>query len=158
VLEVLVGIAIAVGVAGTVVPVVPGLGLVVGAAFVYGVVGGFGVEGIVAFLVILALGIAGTAAGVVIPQRATAGAGAAQSSLVLGTIGAVIGFFAVPVVGLPLGGVVGIYAGELRRTGDTQQAWRATKAAVKGFGLAAVAQLGAGLLMAATWAAWVIVS
>ena len=35
---------------------------------------------------------------------------------VLGMVAAVVGFFVPPVVGLHLGGVVGVYAGELQRT------------------------------------------
>jgi len=153
---VLVALAMAVGVAGTVVPLVPGLGLVAAAALVYGVVEGFGTVGTVAFVAILALAAAGTAAGIVLPHRAAGGAGASRSSLLVGAAGAVVGFFVVPVVGLPLGGVLGIYLAERGRTGDHDAAWRTTGAALRGFGLAALAQLGAGLLMVAVWVAWVL--
>lgn len=153
----LVAVAMAVGVAGTVVPLVPGLGLVAAAALAYGAVEGFGTTGTVAFVVILALGVAGTVAGVVVPHRAAGRAGAPRSSLLLGALGAVIGFFAVPVVGLPLGGVAGIYVGERMRTGDGAAAWRATRATLRGFGLAALVQMAAGLAMAAVWVVWVLV-
>lgn len=149
--------AIAVGVAGTVVPLVPGLGLVAAAALAYGVVEGFGAIGTVAFAVIVAVGVAGTVAGVVLPHRAAGRAGAPRSSLLLGAVGAVVGFFAVPVVGLPLGGVAGIWVGERLRTGDPAAAWRATRATLRGFGVAAVVQLGAALAMAAVWVVWVVV-
>ena len=152
----LVAVAMAVGISGTVVPLVPGLGLVAAAALAYGLLEGFGGAGGVAFGVIVALAVAGTAAGVVLPRRAAGGAGAPRSSLLLGALGAVIGFFAVPVVGLPLGGAVGIYAGELVRSGDRTVAWRTTKATLKGFGLATLVQLGAGLAMAAVWVVWVV--
>lgn len=151
-----VAVAIAVGIAGTVVPLVPGLGLVAGAALVYGVVEGFGVVGGIAFGIISALAIAGTAAGIALPRRAAGGAGAPTSSMLIGAIGAVIGFFAVPVVGLPLGGAVGIFVGELARSRDRTVAWRTTKATLKGFGAATLAQLAAGLAMAVTWVVWVV--
>lgn len=153
----LVALAMAVGVAGTVVPVVPGLGLVAAAALAYGLVEGFGSVGTVAFVVLLAIGVAGTAAGVVLPHRAAGRAGAPRSSLLLGAVGAVLGFFAVPVVGLPLGGVAGIYVGERLRTGDGAAAWRATRATLRGFGVAAVVQVAAGLAMVAVWVVWVLV-
>ena len=154
----LVAVAMAVGIAGTVVPLVPGLGLVVAAALVYGIAEGFGGVGAVAFAVIVLLAIAGTAAGVVLPRRAAGGAGAPRSSLLVGALGAVIGFFAVPIVGLPLGGAVGIFVGEVARSGDRAVAWRTTKATLKGFGVATLAQLAAGLAMAATWVVWVVAS
>lgn len=151
-----VAVAIAIGVVGTVVPLLPGLLLIIGAALAYGVVDGFGTTGTVAALLIVAIGVAGTIAGIAIPKRAAGAAGAPRSSLLIGALGAVIGFFAVPVIGLPLGGVAGIYAGERLRTGDGAAAWRATRATVRGFGLATLAQLAAALLMAAIWVVWVL--
>jgi uncharacterized protein YqgC (DUF456 family) len=152
----LVAVAVAVGVAGTVVPLVPGLGLVVAATFVFGVLEGFGTVGAVTFTVIVGLGIAGTAAGIVLPHRAAGRAGARRSSLLLGAVGAVIGFFLLPVVGLPIGGLAGVYAGERLRTGDGAAAWRTTRATLRGYGIGAAAQLAAGLAMAVAWATWVV--
>ena len=153
---VLVAIAMAVGVAGTVVPLVPGLALVVAAALVYGVVEGFGAVGAAAFLVIVLLGVAGTLAGVVVPQRAAGAGGAPRRSILIGAVGAVVGFFVVPILGLVLGGALGIYLAERLRTGNSGAAWRTTKATLKGFGVAALAQLATGLAMAAVWVVWVV--
>src|SRR5687768_14043088 len=140
---VLVAVAMAVGIAGTILPVVPGLALVAGAALVYGLYAGFGSVGAVAFGVIVLLGLTGMAAGLWLPHRAAGAAGAPRSSLVLGAVGAVIGFFAIPLVGLPVGGVAGIYVGERLRTQDARLAWRTTRATLKGFGVAALVQLAA---------------
>lgn len=156
-LVVLAAVAIAVGIAGTVLPFVPGLGLIVAATLVFGIVDGFGRTGALAFGSIVAVAIAGTVAGIVLPHRSAGRAGAPRSSLLVGALGAVIGFFAIPVVGAPIGGVVGIYLSERSRTGDADAAWRTTRGAIKGFGLGAAAQLAAALLMAAIWVGWVIV-
>jgi uncharacterized protein len=153
---VLVGVAMAVGVVGTVVPLVPGLALVWGAALAYGLVEGFGRIGTAAFALITALAVAGVLAGWVVPTRVAGAAGAARSSILLGAVAAIIGFFVLPVVGLVVGGVAGVYAGELQRTGSGAAAWRATRATLGGFGLAALVQLTIALTMAATWAAWVL--
>ena len=152
----LVALVMAVGVAGTVVPLVPGLGLVVAAAAGYGLAEGFGTVGVLSMVVIVAFAVAGTAAGVVLPGRAAGRTGAPRASLGLGALGAVVGFFVVPVVGLPLGGALGVYAGERLRTGDATVAWRTTKATLKAFGLAALAQLVAGIAMVLTWIGWVV--
>ena len=155
-LVVAVAVAMAVGIAGTILPVVPGLVLVALAALAYGVVEGFGTIGAVAFVLIVVVGVAGTAAGVVVPQRAASAGGAPRSSILIGAVGAALGFFLVPIVGLPLGGVIGIYLGERARSGDAEVAWRTTRATIRGFGVAALLQLAAGLLMAAIWVAWVL--
>ena len=153
---VLVALVMAVGVAGTVVPLVPGLGLVVAAAAGYGLAEGFGDVGLLAMVVIVVLALAGTAAGVVLPSRAAGHTGASRASLLAGAVGAVIGFFAVPVVGLPLGGAAGIYLAERLRSGDGATAWRSTRATLKGFGLGALAQLAAALAIVLTWVGWVV--
>ena len=147
----LVLVAMLVGLAGTIVPAFPGLVLVAGAALVYGAVEGWNPLAVVA---IVALFVAGTAAGVVLPSRAAGGAGAARSSLALGAVLAVVGFFVVPVVGMPLGGALGIYLGERSRTGAHDLAWRATAATLKGFGIGALVQLAAGILMIGVWLVW----
>ena len=152
----LVALVMAVGVAGTVVPLVPGLGLVVAAAVGYGLAEGFGAVGVVAMAVIVALGAAGTAAGVVLPGRAASQSGAARASVALGALGAVIGFFVIPVLGLPLGGAAGIYVGERLRTGEGAVARRTTWATLRAFGVAALAQIAAGIAMVLTWVGWVL--
>lgn len=155
-LVVAVALAMAVGLVGTILPVLPGLVLVAGAAAAYGVGEGFGGVGVVAMSLIAVLGVAGTLAGVIVPNRAARASGAARASVLLGAALAVAGFFLVPVVGLPLGGVVGIYLGERARTGDEALARRTTMATLRAFGIAALLQLGAGLLMVATWVVWVL--
>ena len=156
-LALVVAFAMAVAIAGTVVPFLPGVPLAWGAALVYGVVGGFGTVGAVAMVVITVLAVAGTAAGFALPRRAASSAGASSGSLQLGIVLAVVGFFVLPVIGLPLGGALGVYLGERQRTGSHDLAWRATVATAKGFGLAALAQLAATVAIAVTWLAWVLV-
>ena len=138
----LVALVMAIGAVGTVLPLVPGLGLAWLAALGYGLAEGFGATG--------------AAAGWVVPHRSARASGADRRSVWLGVAGAVAGFFLVPVVGLPLGGVAGIYVGEHLRTSDAAAAWRATRATLVGFGWAALVQLAAALLMIALWVAWVL--
>jgi uncharacterized protein YqgC (DUF456 family) len=154
----LVAMAMAVGLVGTVVPIVPGLALVWAAALGYGLAEGFDGPGSLLFTAITVVAVLGTLAGIVLPHRAAGGAGASGTSLFLGAAVAVAGFFLVPVVGLPLGGALGIYLGEHLRTRDAGTAWRATLATLKGFGLAAIAQFAAGLTMVMLWVGWVLVT
>lgn len=149
-------LAMAVGLVGTVVPVLPGLGLVWLGALVYGLLAGFGALGWTVMVVVTVLAVVGTVAGFAVPKRRAGAAGAARSSLWLGALAAVVGFFVVPVIGLPLGGALGIFAGELARTGDGGRARRATWATLVGFGLAAVVQFTVGLAMVGAWVIWVL--
>lgn len=152
----LVAVAMAVGIVGTVIPLLPGLLLVWGAALGYGLYEGFDAAGIAAFTVITLLGAAGTLAGWLVPQRAAGKAGAAKTSILVAAVGAVVGFFAIPVVGVMVGGLAGLYLAELQRTNDSATAWRSTRATVVGFGLATLAQFLIAIAMAAAWAVWAI--
>lgn len=153
----LIAVVMAVGAVGTVVPLLPGLALIWAAGLGYGLAEGFGTAGVAAMVVMTALLVAATIAGWVVPTRRAGGAGASRRSVWLGVGAAVVGFFVVPVVGLPLGGVVGIYLGEHLRTGDPRAAWATTRATITGFGLAALLQLAAALAMIAVWVVWVVV-
>ncbi len=152
----LVAVAMAVGVVGTVVPVVPGLALVWAAALVYGLGAGFGAVGVVAFTVITGLALAGIVIGSLMPHRAAARSGAARSSMWLGGALALLGFFVVPLIGVVLGGVLGVFLGEIVRTRDAATAWRSTAGTIKGFGVAVVVQVAIGLTMVAVWASWLL--
>jgi uncharacterized protein len=153
----LLGLVMAVGAVGTIVPLVPGISLVWGAGLVYGLDRGFGTIGVVAFAVMTGLAVAATVAGYAVPKRRATGAGVPRATVWLGVAGGVVGFFVVPVVGLPIGGVLGIYVGEHLRTGDTVAAWRATRATITGFGIAVLVQFAAALSMVAVWLVWVII-
>jgi uncharacterized protein YqgC (DUF456 family) len=152
----LAGVAMAVGLVGTIAPIVPGLALIWAAALGFGIAEGFDGPGAVLFGGITMIGLVGEVAGVVLPRRSAGRAGAGRWSLWLGVVVALAGFFLVPVVGLPLGGALGIYVGEHLRTRDAHTAWRATAATLKGFGLAALVQFGTGLAMVVLWLVWVV--
>jgi uncharacterized protein len=151
-----VALVMAIGAVGTVLPLVPGLGLAWLGALGYGLAEGFGAAGAALFAAITAVAAAGIVAGWVVPHRSARASGADPRSVWLGVAGAVAGFFLVPIVGLPLGGVAGIYVGEHLRTRDAAAAWRATRATLVGFGWAALVQLAAALLMIALWVVWVL--
>lgn len=153
----LVALAMVVGVAGTVLPFLLGLPIVWGAALVYGIVEGFGAVGWVAFAAITVLAIVGMVLGFTLPHQRLSASGAPRSTVFVGLVVGIIGFFVIPVVGLPLGAIAGVYAAERLRTGDGRTAWTSTKNLVVGFGLGAAVQVGAGLAMIACWVAWVIV-
>ena len=155
-LVVAVAVAMAVGIVGTVLPLVPGLPVVWAAALVYGLGAGFGSVGWVAFGAISIFFVAGMIAGIVLPQRSLAAVGAPRSTMLAGLVGAVVGFFVVPIVGLPLGAAVGVWMAERARLEDAGAAWRSTRSLLLGFGAGALTQVLAGLAMTAVWVGWVV--
>lgn len=153
---VLLGAAMLVGTFGTVVPLLPGLPIVWAAALVYALLSEPDAIGWVMFGTITVLAVLGLVAGAVLPHRRVAAAGVPRSSIVAGLICGVVGFFAVPVVGLPLGAALGIFLSEAARLNDGRAAWAATKSLLIGFGLGALVQFGVGVAMMGVWIAWVV--
>ena len=152
-----VALVMAIGVAGTVLPFIPGLPVVWAAALVYGLAVGFDAVGWVAFGAISIIFVAGSVVGFALPHRRAGRAGAPRSTIVIGLIAAIVGFFVIPIIGLPVGAVAAVYAAERARSGDGHTAWVATKHLVVGFGLVALVQVVAGLGMVACWVGWVLV-
>lgn len=153
-LEIAVAIAIVVGIAGVVIPVLPGTLLVGGAVLVWAIATG-GTTAWVVFGVVVALLVAGMAVKYAVPGKRLKADGIPNQTLLLGGVGAAVGFFAIPVVGVPIGFVVGIYLAELQRVGS-DQAWPSTKAALRAVGVSMLIELTACTLAAAAWVAGVV--
>lgn len=152
--EVVVGLVILAGLAGIVIPVLPGLLLVTGAVVVWAAMGG-GALGWGVGAAAVVLGGMGTVVKYLVPGRRLKDAGIPTSTLLLACALAVGGFFVIPVVGAILGFVGGVYLAERNRVGATL-AWPQTRLSLRAVALAIGIELTAGLLIAAIWLAAVI--
>ena len=152
-----VGVAMVLGLALAVVPVAPGLLVIWLAAVAYGIGTGMDGQAWAALAVITVLGIGGFAAAMVLPGHGASTRGAPAGTLAAGFVGALVGAVVLPVLGLPIGGVVGILLAEYRRQGTFDAAWQVTVGVLRGFGVAALVQFLAAFAMVATWFIWVLV-
>lgn len=148
---------IVLGLVGVVVPVLPGLIITVGGVLLWALMVGGPVAWVV-FGVAVALYAAGLVLEYLLPARRMREAGVGGATLVLAVGLGVVGFFVVPVVGAPLGFVLGIYAVEQARTRDSVQAWSRTLVAVKAVAASMGIELGVGLLIAVTWVIGVVLT
>lgn len=139
-----------VGLVGVVVPVLPGLLLVWGAGVTWAWLDGGGARWAVAVLLTVLL-VAGTTAKYALPARRASAEGAPRHTLALGAVGAVVGFFLIPVVGVVVGGVGAVYLAEVQRLGEAGAAWRSTRAVLVGVGIGVLVELATGLVMVASW-------
>lgn len=153
----LVALAIAVGLAGIVVPLIPGMLLVYGAILVWAVV-----EHTVASWVTLAIVTVVVAATTAIkylwPARRMRRADVPTSTLVIGAALGVVGFFVIPVFGLVVGFVAGVYLAEFLHRRDHRLAWASTVHAVKGVALSIGVELTGALAATVIWAVAVLVT
>lgn len=153
-IDVVVGLVILVGLMGIVVPVLPGSFLVLGAIGVWAVLTS-GATAWTAFAVAAVLIAIATVVKFLVPGRRLTSAGVPTSTLWAGGALGLVGFFVIPVVGLFLGFVLGIYLAELRRLG-TELAWPATRSAVAAVGLSILIELFGALLATAAWVVGVV--
>jgi uncharacterized protein YqgC (DUF456 family) len=156
-LELVVALVMVVGLVGIVVPILPGLVLIAGAAVVWALSVPDGARWVIAGSV-AAIAVAATLAAAVLPARRASAAGAPRSSLVAGAAGMVVGFVMIPVVGALLGFPAGIYAAEVVRLRDGRAARDTTVAALRGVGVGIAIQLVAGVTMIGIWAIAVAVT
>ena len=146
---------VAVGLAGIVVPVLPGTLLVaLGIGLWSGVKGTTG--GWLVFAVAAACLVAGAIVKYAVPGRRLKAA-VPTSTLLAGALGAVVGFFVIPVVGALAGFPLGVYLAERVRLGG-DGAWTSTRAALRAVGASILIELLAALVATVVWVTGVVLT
>lgn len=152
---ILVALAIAVGLVGILVPLLPGTLLVWAAIAVWAVVDRGTESWLVLGAVTVLLG-AGMLVKYLWPVRRMRAADVGGPTLAAGAVLGVVGFFVIPVAGLLLGFVLGVYLAELVQRRDQRRAWESTVHAVKGVALSVGVELTAAVVATAVWAVAVL--
>lgn len=148
--EVLFGIAMVVGLVGVLVPVLPGLLLILVAAVLWAFeVGGWQPWVVVAAMA-LVMGV-GTFVKYQVPGRELADQDLSTRTWALATLGAVVGFFVIPLAGLVIGFVLGLYLGQRGDTGTHAAAWTSTRRVLGGIGKGIAIELAAGFVAVSWW-------
>ena len=155
-MNLLVGLAILVGLVGIVLPVLPG-SLIIGLAVLVWAIDTEQVAGWVVFGLVVLLLVAGWSATYVLTGKRVSDAGIPRRSIIAAGLAGIVGFFVVPVLGLFLFFAGGLYAAEYSRLRDTTQARRSAVIALKATGLGMLVELGLALLAAGTWLVAVLV-
>jgi uncharacterized protein YqgC (DUF456 family) len=152
---VVVALAIAIGIVGVVVPVLPGALLAWAAIVVWALAVGSPTAWAVLAVATLVIGGAQLVK-VLVPGRRLSAAGVPRRSILTGVVLAVVGLFLVPVVGFFIGFPLGVYLEERRRLGPHAPAWHSTREALRAMGLSIVIELSATVLAAGVWLAVVL--
>jgi uncharacterized protein YqgC (DUF456 family) len=151
VVTVLCGLAILVGVAGTVIPVLPGSILIGLSLLAWAIWGGAGTTGWVVFGIGMVFVAAGMAASAVLTGRKLKQHSIPGRSVMVGLVFGVVGMFIIPVVGLFVGFAAGLLLSELHRTRVLGTAVASSWAALKATGLGMIVEFGLACLAGSTW-------
>ena len=148
--EVLVGLAIAVGLVGIVVQILPGNVLVLGSVLVWAWVTG-GTAAWVCFVVAALVIVLAEIGQWLLAGRHMRRAEVPWSTLAVGGLAGIVVFFVVPVVGLFLFFTLAVLVMEYLRRRDVRAAWRATVAALQATAITIGIQLLGGLAATGVW-------
>lgn len=154
--EVVAGVAIVIGLLGIVVPVLPGSILIGLAILAWAAISGTPAAWLVGIVCLVLLG-AGMTLTWWLTTHHTRAAGVPGSSLTVAGLAGIVGFFAVPVVGLLLFFPLGLFLAEyvrLHRLGRPRaaaDAWASALVALKATGLGMLGELALALLASGVW-------
>jgi uncharacterized protein YqgC (DUF456 family) len=151
----LVGLAIATGIVGIAVPVLPGALLAWAAIAVWALADGSTTAWAVLAVATLLIGSAQVVK-LLVPGRRLRDAGVTRRAILAGLLLGGVGFFVIPVVGFFAGFPLGVYVEERRRLGRHASAWRSTREALRAIGLSILIELSATVLAAGVWLAAVL--
>ena len=155
----LVALTMLVGLAGIVIPVLPGLGLICAATLVWALYDS-SVQGWVAFGIALVLWACAFVLQYYIPGRRLQAAGVPTWVLLVSGLAGIVGFFVIPVLGLPLFFVGSVFLLESTRQGKRpgDSSLRSTWQALIAVGLAQLIELTFAMLVVVTWVLSLLVS
>ena len=120
----------------------------------YGFFVGFSGVGIGVVVLATLVSAVAVALGFILPKRLADESGASTKSQMAAVLGGIIGFFVIPVIGVPIGALGGIAIAEYLDKEDWALARESTIAVAKGFGLSALAQVVAGFVILILWTGW----
>lgn len=153
-----VGLLMLVGLTGIVVPVIPGILLIAGAALWWAIADGGTTTHWVVFALVVLVALLGTWLKYAVPAKRTSQAGASNISMALALVLGIVGLFVIPIVGGPIGFVLGVYVAERVRLRAHAPAWAATKAGLRGFALGMLIEFTAAVLMIGAWVVGVLLT
>lgn len=145
-----------IGLAGVILPILPGIELIWIAALGYGILHGFNWPGVFAMIGITILLAAGLSSDIWITGLGLRSTGTSFVSILAGVLLLIFGsIFFTPFIGILLGLGTMVML-EFRRHRDVKKAVTSAGSAILGFGLAAGFKLFIGMVMIGIWLIWVI--
>lgn len=150
------GLIMFLGIAGTILPILPGTVLILLGALFYAVVEGFQAVGWPTLLVLTTLAAVATTADIWVGGLGARAGGASGWSIVAGMVGGLVGLLFFNLPGAVVGTILGVLIGEMIRVRDWRQALKAGGGWAAGWLLSVVVQLSLGLVMVAIfiWQVW----
>jgi len=150
--EVLIGLIMAVGIVGTLVPVLPGLVLVWLAGLIWTIFDGADTTHWIIFSVMTAFFLVGIGLSFYLPAKSAKSDSSPKWTMLISTFFAVIGFFVIPIIGVAIGFIFGVFVCHLIASREFHKTLRTTGKTLKALGLVSLFQFACGIAIATSWA------
>ncbi len=154
IINILISATMLVGLFGLVIPIFPGNAVMWIAALIFGLVHGFGVAGLIFFVIITILTIVAMLADNVLMGAKAREKGAAWRSIFLALFAGLIFTFVFP----PIGGIIAapmvLFASEYYRLNDRGKAIEVMRGLLVGWGWSFLARFGIGVIVLVIWIIW----
>lgn len=155
VIKVLISASMLAGLFGLVIPIFPGNAVMWVAALIYGLIFGFGAEGVIIFILITLLTIGAMLGDNVLMGAKAREKGASWVSIFLALASGVMFTLIFP----PLGGIIAaplvLFGAEYFRLKDHRQALQVIRGLLAGWGWAFALRFGIGIVVLILWLIWV---
>lgn len=145
-----------VGLIGSLVPIFPGIVVIWLGALGYGIVKGFGTQGVIIFILITLAMLAGVTVDNLLMGYGARRGGAAWRSIIGGILAGIIGTVLFPPVGGLIAAPAVVLLMEWHRGRSLDRAWKATGGLALGWVTSIAARFGLGLLMIGLWLIWAL--
>ncbi|MGO1978401.1 DUF456 domain-containing protein [Brachybacterium tyrofermentans] len=156
IVTVLAGLAYIVGLTGIVVPVLPGTITIAIATLVWAIVIG-GWPAWIVFAIVLVLSAIGMTTSYVLTGRKLHAAEVPMWPIYVGIAAGIVGFFVIPLLGLPIGFVLGLCISEAVRQKDLSKGLGSAWIAVKALGVGIMIEFSLAMLSTIVFAIGVVV-
>lgn len=149
--ELFIGLVMAIGIVGTVLPIFPGLLLTWTTGLVWAILDGGGPVRWSLFAVMTIITAAGLIASVRIPVQSSRTQSTPPWALLLWATCAVVGFFVIPVLGVFVGFALGVLASNFIQTRDLSTATERMLITLQSFGKTALIQAACATAICGLW-------
>ncbi|MGO3506337.1 hypothetical protein FM103_00360 [Corynebacterium xerosis] len=156
IVTVLAGLAYIVGLTGIVVPVLPGTITIAIATLIWAIVIG-GWPAWIVFAIVLVLSAIGMTTSYVLTGRKLHAAEVPMWPIYVGIAAGIVGFFVIPLLGLPIGFVLGLCISEAVRQKDLSKGLGSAWIAVKALGVGIMIEFSLAMLSTIVFAIGVVV-
>lgn len=135
------------GLVGTLIPIIPGVLLMWLTVFIYAWADGFTAVSTASLVIITLIALFTGTADIWLTLVGAKKGGASLKSMLIGTLGAIVGSFILPILGTIAGYIAGVLLGEYWQHGDWEIAKKAGLGGLAGWGIATVIQFIGGIFI-----------